>query len=30
MVLMADAFGGDMRLVAVMQYMRVGCVALVA
>jgi uncharacterized protein len=30
MVLMADAFGGDMRLVAVMQYLRVVCVGLVA
>jgi uncharacterized protein len=30
MVLMADAFGGDMRLVAVMQYLRVACVGLVA
>jgi Transition state regulatory protein AbrB len=29
-VLMADAFGGDMRLVAVMQYLRVVCVGLVA
>jgi membrane AbrB-like protein len=28
MVLMADAFGGDMRLVAVMQYLRVACVGL--
>ena len=30
MVLMADAFGGDMRLVAVMQYLRVACVGLAA
>ena len=30
MVLMSDAFGGDMRLVAVMQYLRVACVGLVA
>jgi membrane AbrB-like protein len=30
MVLMADALGGDMRLVAVMQYLRVACVGLVA
>jgi membrane AbrB-like protein len=30
MVLMADGFGGDMRLVAVMQYLRVACVGLVA
>src|ERR1700689_1871149 len=30
MVLMSGAFGGDMRLVAVMQYLRVGCVGLVA
>ena len=30
MVLMADAFGGDIRLVAVMQYLRVACVGLVA
>jgi len=30
MVLMANAFGGDMRLVAVMQYLRVACVGLVA
>jgi uncharacterized protein len=30
MVLMADAFGGDMQLVAVMQYLRVACVGLVA
>jgi uncharacterized protein len=30
MVLMADAHGGDMRLVAVMQYLRVACVGLVA
>ena len=30
MVLMADAFGGDMRLVAVMQYLRIACVGLVA
>ena len=30
MVLMADAYGGDMRLVAVMQYLRVACVGLVA
>jgi membrane AbrB-like protein len=30
MVLMADAFGGDMRLVAVMQYLRVACVGFVA
>jgi uncharacterized protein len=30
MVLMADSFGGDMRLVAVMQYLRVACVGLVA
>ena len=30
MVLMAEAFGGDMRLVAVMQYLRVACVGLVA
>jgi uncharacterized protein len=29
-VLMADAFGGDMRLVAVMQYLRVASVGLVA
>ena len=28
MVLMAEAFGGDMRLVAVMQYLRVACVGL--
>ncbi len=30
MVLMANALGGDMRLVAVMQYLRVVCVGLVA
>jgi uncharacterized protein len=30
MVLMSDAYGGDMRLVAVMQYLRVACVGLVA
>ena len=30
MVLMANALGGDMRLVAVMQYLRVACVGLVA
>jgi uncharacterized protein len=30
MVLMADAFGGDIRLVAVMQYLRVACVGLAA
>ncbi len=30
MVLMADAFGGDIRLVAVMQYLRVACVGLTA
>jgi uncharacterized protein len=30
MVLMSGAFGGDMRLVAVMQYLRVACVGLVA
>ena len=30
MVLMSEAFGGDMRLVAVMQYLRVACVGLVA
>ncbi|HSV00776.1 MAG TPA: AbrB family transcriptional regulator, partial [Roseiarcus sp.] len=30
MVLMSDGFGGDMRLVAVMQYLRVACVGLVA
>ena len=30
MVLMADAYGGDMRLVAVMQYLRVACVGLTA
>jgi membrane AbrB-like protein len=30
MVLIADAFGGDMRLVAVMQYLRVACVGQVA
>lgn len=30
MVLMADAYGADMRLVAFMQYLRVVCVALVA
>ncbi len=30
MVLMAEAFGGDMRLVAVMQYLRVACVGLAA
>ena len=30
MVLMSDAFGGDIRLVAVMQYLRVACVGLVA
>ena len=30
MVLMAEAFGGDMRLVAVMQYLRVACVGLTA
>jgi uncharacterized protein len=30
MVLMSDAFGGDMRLVAVMQYLRVACIGLVA
>jgi len=30
MVLMSDAFGGDMRLVAVMQYLRVACVGLAA
>ena len=30
MVLMAEAFGGDIRLVAVMQYLRVACVGLVA
>ena len=30
MVLMADAYGGDIRLVAVMQYLRVACVGLVA
>jgi membrane AbrB-like protein len=30
MVLMADGFGGDMRLVAVMQYLRVACVGLLA
>ena len=30
MVLMAEAFGGDVRLVAVMQYLRVACVGLVA
>ena len=30
MVLMADGFGGDMRLVAVMQYLRVACVGLAA
>ena len=30
MVLMANAFGGDMRLVAVMQYLRVAMVGLVA
>ena len=30
MVLMAEAFGADMRLVAVMQYLRVACVGLVA
>jgi membrane AbrB-like protein len=30
MVLMSDAFGADMRLVAVMQYLRVACVGLVA
>jgi uncharacterized protein len=30
MVLMANAFGGDMRLVAVMQYLRVACVGLTA
>jgi uncharacterized protein len=30
MVLMANGFGGDMRLVAVMQYLRVACVGLVA
>ncbi|HLY00425.1 MAG TPA: AbrB family transcriptional regulator [Roseiarcus sp.] len=30
MVLMADAYGGDIRLVAVMQYLRVACVGLTA
>ena len=30
MVLMSEGFGGDMRLVAVMQYLRVACVGLVA
>jgi uncharacterized protein len=30
MVLMSDGFGADMRLVAVMQYLRVACVGLVA
>ena len=30
MVLMADAYGGDIRLVAVMQYLRVACVGLAA
>ena len=30
MVLMADAFGGDMRLVAVMQYLRIAFVGIVA
>ena len=30
MVLMSDTYGGDMRLVAVMQYLRVACVGLVA
>jgi uncharacterized protein len=30
MVLMSDVFGGDMRLVAMMQYLRVACVGLVA
>ena len=30
MVLMSGAFGGDMRLVAVMQYLRVACVGLAA
>jgi uncharacterized protein len=30
MVLMAESFGGDMRLVAVMQYLRVVCVGLLA